>query len=89
MSLTDVDLSTAVSGVIGRSLERPLAPGEIPDDAPLAELGLDSMRSINLLLELESVFGIVFPDEALTPENFATAASIRRLVDSLRRGTGA
>jgi acyl carrier protein len=63
---------------------RALAPGaEIPPETPLRELGLNSLRAIELLLDLEATFEIAFPDDALTDENFRSAASLQRIVDSL------
>ncbi|HEY6362716.1 MAG TPA: phosphopantetheine-binding protein, partial [Vicinamibacterales bacterium] len=74
--------------VVARHIDGPATAGEIVDHQPLADLGLDSMRSINLLLELETEFGVVFPDEELTGENFRTVAAIESLVGRLR-GTAA
>lgn len=59
--------------------DRPLDPG-----ASLMDLGLDSMGSIQLLLELEETFGVTFPDEALTTEVFASPESLWKTLDGLR-----
>ncbi len=56
----------------------PLAP-----DASLRELGLDSLAAIDLLLDLEQTFGVVFPEQLLTEETFRTASSIAGAVASL------
>ncbi len=52
-------------------------------DSDLVKLGLDSMASINLLLEIETAFGIVMPDEALTASAFATPADIAKFIPGL------
>jgi acyl carrier protein len=58
-----------------------LAPGAaVPDDAPLRDLGLNSMEAVELLLDLELELGIVLPDEAMTAETFATLSSLRAAV---------
>ena len=49
----------------------------------LAELGLDSMGAVGLLLDLESAFSIAFPDEMLVPETFRTVGSLRDAIESL------
>ena len=59
-------------------LERP-----IPDDEALSSLGLSSIESISVLLELEDCFGVTFPDEMLTPENFRTVSTIVKTVVEL------
>ncbi|CAN2253913.1 Acyl carrier protein [Bacillus subtilis] len=48
----------------------------------LKDLGLDSMASIDLLLELEDQFNVSFPDELLTEETFETG---QRLLDALKK----
>ncbi|MDX3225229.1 phosphopantetheine-binding protein [Streptomyces sp. ME19-01-6] len=68
-----------------RSLLRGLS-----DDAPLqpeqnlAAVGLDSMASVELLLELEKTFAIEVPDELLQPATFATAGALWQAVSGLR-----
>lgn len=57
----------------------------IPADASLAELGLDSMASINLLLDLEDHFGISIPDELIDENSFATLDDVVRLVETSRQ----
>jgi acyl carrier protein len=44
--------------------------------ADLKDIGLDSMASIELLLELEDQFNVSFPDELLTEETFLTAETL-------------
>jgi acyl carrier protein len=55
-----------------------LAPG---DD--LAALGLDSMGTVQLLIDLEENFGLELPDELITEETFATAGSLWQTVAGL------
>ena len=62
-----------------------LAPDqELPMDAELAELGLDSMGAITLLMDLEGSFDISFPEEMLVPETFRTADSLLGAIRTLR-----
>jgi acyl carrier protein len=53
--------------------DEPLDP-----DVPLAALGVDSLEVVELIVGLEAAFGVSFPDEALTPEVFATAGAVWR-----------
>ena len=59
----------------------PEAPLE--SDASLAELGLQSMDSVQLLLDLEEEFGVELPDRLVSAETFATPGSLRRAFDSM------
>ncbi|MEV0729719.1 MULTISPECIES: phosphopantetheine-binding protein [Polymorphospora] len=57
----------------------PLAP-----DASLVELGLDSLEMVGLLIDLESVYGISFPDSEMNFETFASAERLWAVVARLR-----
>jgi len=46
-------------------------------------LGLDSMAAVNLLLELEEVFGVIFPDTFLTESTFETPMALKSAIVSL------
>ncbi|MGB3441075.1 MAG: phosphopantetheine-binding protein [Actinophytocola sp.] len=56
------------------------------DDLPLApatalvDHGLDSLSTVGLLVDVEESFGVQFPDDALTPDTFATPASLWSVV---------
>lgn len=61
------------------------AGGEpITDGSRLRDLGLDSMRSIELLFAVEDAYGVVIPDERLTDETFETASTLWSVVEELR-----
>ncbi|MAS92991.1 MAG: phosphopantetheine-binding protein [Verrucomicrobiales bacterium] len=50
----------------------------------LGEAGLDSMASIDLLLDLEERFGVTIDDDNLTENSFATLAEIQNLIELSR-----
>ncbi|WP_405059954.1 phosphopantetheine-binding protein [Kribbella sp. NBC_01505] len=64
----------------------PLLPdeAELPPDAELVSLGLDSLGTVTLLLELEETFAIEIPDELLSASTFATMASLQQVVTTLQ-----
>ena len=49
-------------------------------DADLAGLGLDSMRTVQLLLQIEGTLDLTFADDDVRPETFATP---RALLDAI------
>ncbi len=51
---------------------------------PLKEYGLDSMSSINLLFDVEDNFGVVFPDDRLNGQTFASGESLLEIIDELK-----
>jgi acyl carrier protein len=57
----------------------------LPTEKSLRELGLDSLAAVDLLLDLEQTFGVVFPDAELTEETFRTAGNVADAVMRLTR----
>jgi acyl carrier protein len=58
--------------------ERPLT-----EDSELRDLGLDSMRSIDLLFDVEDAFGVTLPDDELNGTTFETAGSLWRALSAV------
>jgi acyl carrier protein len=50
----------------------------------LTNLGLDSLATVGLLMELEETFDIIVPVEMLTPDSFRTPGSLWEMVSGLR-----
>ena len=62
-------------------------PGqEITDDTDLFEAGLDSMNTVGLILELESVFDCHFDRSDIRVEHFSSVRAIGQLVAQTRAG---
>jgi acyl carrier protein len=61
----------------------------IPPDLELRSAGLDSLALIELLVSIEDVFGLEFPDELLTAQTFRTTGTLWTVVAALRAGVGA
>jgi acyl carrier protein len=54
-------------------------------DMDLAQLGLDSMTAVAVLLDMEKTFGIRFPDDMLVEGTFRTAGNLKKAVEQLRQ----
>jgi acyl carrier protein len=66
-----------------------LGPGhEVPEPFPLerrlSELGISSLKMVNLMLAVELEFDIAIAQSDITPENFESCASILRLIEATR-----
>jgi acyl carrier protein len=59
----------------------------LPDDS-LRDLGLDSMREIELLFAIEDTYGVTLPDEMLTDTTFATAGQLWAAITELAARQG-
>jgi|GraSoiStandDraft_4_1057263.scaffolds.fasta_scaffold3773335_1 acyl carrier protein len=62
----------------------PHLASEVYEDTPLLEQGLlDSLGLMKLIAFLEHNYRFVVPEEEITPDNFKSLATIRRLIDNL------
>jgi acyl carrier protein len=72
-------ISHAVAGLLSPRLKnRHLEPG---DD--LRKAGLSSLDLVKLVLKLEQDFQLMIPEQSITPQNFASIASIDSLISGL------
>jgi len=69
-------------GLIRQILDKGL-DYEVPPDARLSELGMSSIKMVNLMLALEGEFDLSIPQTDITPENFRSLHSIEQLLGKL------
>ena len=75
--------ATAFLGVL-RNYLRQVGDGDtLTMESNLYELGLDSMAAVNLLLELEETYQVIFPDALLTESTFETPLALKSAIVSL------
>jgi acyl carrier protein len=63
-------------------------PAPFPVDTQLSDLGVTSLKMVNLMLAVEVEFDIAIAQSDITPENFQSLGSIQSLVQktlSMRR----
>jgi acyl carrier protein len=58
-------------------------PAPFPVDTQLSELGISSLKMVNLMLAVELEFDIAIPQSDITPENFQSVNAIRALVEKM------
>jgi acyl carrier protein len=69
-----------IVGLVERILERNAGSAPLPLGAHLNELGMSSMKMINLMLAIEVEFDVTIPQSDITPDNFDSIASVEALV---------
>jgi acyl carrier protein len=57
-----------------------VVPEPFPMEQQLSELGVSSLKMVNLMLAVELEFDIAIPQSDITPENFHSIAAIQSLV---------
>ena len=75
------DINTQFEEVLRRHLRSTKA---INYDAELAQLGMDSMTAVAVLLDMEKAFSIRFPDDMLVEGTFRTAGKLKEAVQLLQ-----
>lgn len=78
--------SGPVAKVVNRMLARRGAAIEIARDSDLRNSGLTSLDMVNLMLAVEAACHVTIPQSAMTPEHFASIASIEALIAALQSG---
>jgi len=75
-----------IRGVLEQHARLATPPGTLTDGADLYQAGLTSLASVNVMLALETEFGVEFPDHMLTRAVFASIAAIRTALRQLTGG---
>jgi Phosphopantetheine attachment site len=55
-------------------------PYPFPVEQQLSDLGISSLKMVNLMLAVELEFDVAIPQSDITPENFHSVAAIQTLV---------
>ncbi|MEV0238064.1 phosphopantetheine-binding protein [Nonomuraea sp. NPDC050786] len=70
------DLVAAVLNVVRGQIPNPEVGAALEAETSLADLGLDSLRTVALLVALEKEFALEFPPPLITAETFRCARTI-------------
>ncbi len=77
-----------VIGLVRQVLGAPAATRPLPIDARLSELGVSSIKMVNLMLALEVEFDLTISQNEISPENFASIESVEALMSRLLGARG-
>lgn len=61
-------------------LGQPAASRPLPIDARLSDLGMSSIKMVNLMLAVEAEFNVNIPQIDITPQNFESISTVEALV---------
>lgn len=59
------------------------AADTVPAEARLSELGMSSIKMVNLMLAVETEFDVTIPQGDITPENFRSVQTVEALLARL------
>jgi acyl carrier protein len=75
--------SERLIGLVRQILGPPAASRPLPIDARLSDIGMSSIKMVNLMLAVEAEFNLTIPQEDITPENFSSIAAVESLISRL------
>jgi acyl carrier protein len=78
------DVAPELKNIICTLLGPRIDPSDVTPETNLAQIGVDSLLLVELLITVEESFEVEFPDDLLVPETFETPASLWNVVTSLR-----
>ncbi len=70
-------------GLVRKVLGSSAANRPLPIDARLSELGVSSIKMVSLMLAIETEFDLTIPQSEITPENFASLATVEALINKM------
>jgi acyl carrier protein len=85
--MPDTEALKEVEAIVRPHLKFVKEGEEIAPDRNLGEAGLDSMASIDLLLDLEEKAEIVIADDLITENSFFSLEEIAKLVEEARESS--
>jgi acyl carrier protein len=80
MQSFEVDVHSRIIALVEAILAQNALPTELAPDAKLVDAGLTSMDMVNLMLSVEAEFDFTIPQAEITPENFQSVETLRRMV---------
>ena len=80
MQAFDTDVQDRIIKLVKGILEQNSLSADVTPAARLVDIGLTSMDMVNLMLGVEAEFDFTIPQGEITPENFQSVETLRRLV---------
>ena len=89
MQSFEADVHNRITALVGTILAQNALPTALAPDARLVDAGLTSMDMVNLMLSVEAEFDFTIPQSEITPENFQSVETLRRMVMAQLQPTAA
>ena len=74
------DIRDRLLRLVAQLLGKPEAASTLPVEGRLNELGMSSIKMVNLMLAVETEFDLTIPQSDITPDNFRSVASVEALL---------
>lgn len=82
--MADAALKKKLKHILVKATGITISPEEIGDDTPLTKLGIDSMAALEVVVALETEFGVSITDMETGMQAFSSINSLARFVEQNR-----
>ena len=80
MQAADADVQGRLLALVKSILKQNAITAAVHPETLLVDVGLTSMDMVNLMLGVEAEFDFTIPQSEITPENFQSVETLRRMV---------
>ena len=80
MQAANADVENRLLALVKSILEQNAITAQLTPATLLVDVGLTSMDMVNLMLGVEAEFDFTIPQSDITPENFQSVETLKRLV---------
>ncbi|HLJ36870.1 MAG TPA: phosphopantetheine-binding protein [Steroidobacteraceae bacterium] len=78
--VSEAEVRQRLLTLVAQILGKPEAAATLPVDGRLSDLGMSSIKMVNLMLSVEVEFDVTIPQGDITPDNFRSVASVEALL---------
>ena len=78
-----VTMRERLLALVRKAMGAPGATRPLAVDARLSELGISSIKMVGLMLAIEAEFNLTIDQSEITPENFASIASMEAMLERI------
>jgi acyl carrier protein len=82
MQAVDAEVERRILALVQSILTQNAILAEVGAESLLVDAGLTSMDMVNLMLGVEAEFDFTIPQSEITPENFQSVKTLKRLIVS-------
>ena len=82
MQTVDAEIERRILALVQSILTQNAILAKVGPESLLVDAGLTSMDMVNLMLGVEAEFDLTIPQSEITPENFQSVKTLKRLVVS-------
>jgi acyl carrier protein len=79
----ELQIDEKLRSVLRSHLPEAAPDGPLAPDSTLVDLGIDSLRLVEFIIDLEDRFQIAIPDEEMLANNFNTVGTVSTLVNRI------